>query len=130
MLKQLDVEIRVRYYETDAMGFLHHSRYLQYFELGRTELYRAQGGDYRAMEEQGFFLVIARAEVRYRLPIRYDDVVVLRTTLSRSSAAKLEHDYEIIRDNQVLATGHTVLGCVDRQGRIQRMPTHLLDVDE
>lgn len=129
MLKQIDCEIRVRYYETDAMGFLHHSRYLQYFELGRTELYRAQGGNYRQMEEDGLFLVVARAEVRFRAPVRYDDVIIVRTTLVRASAAKLEHDYEVIRDDAVLATGHTVLGCVDRQGRIQRMPPFFTDME-
>lgn len=125
--KQHEVEIRVRYSETDAMGLLHHSRYLQYFEIGRTELYRVQGGDYRAMEESGLFLVVARIEVKFRAPIRYDDVVIVRTTLSRCSPAKLEHDYEILKGENVMATGHSVLGCVDRTGQIQRMPDFLFD---
>ena len=127
LLRQIDVEIRVRYSETDAMGFLHHSRYFSYFEVGRTELFRAQGGDYRAMEESGLFLVIAKAECRFRAPARYDDVLTIRTILSRISPAKLEHDYEVIRDGVVLTTAHTVLGCVDRAGAIQRMPAFLLD---
>ena len=127
LLRQIDVEIRVRYSETDAMGFLHHSRYFSYFEVGRTELFRAQGGDYRAMEESGLFLVIAKAECRFRAPARYDDVLTIRTILSRVSPAKLEHDYEVIRDGVVLTTAHTVLGCVDRSGAIQRMPAFLLD---
>ena len=127
LLRQIDVEIRVRYSETDAMGFLHHSRYFSYFEVGRTELFRAQGGDYRAMEESGLFLVIAKAECRFRAPARYDDVLTIRTILSRVSPAKLEHDYEVIRDGVVLTTAHTVLGCVDRSGAIQRMPAFLLE---
>ncbi len=109
------------------MGFLHHSRYFALFEVGRTELYRVQGGDYRAMEESGLFLVVAKAECRFRSPARYDDELIIRTTLSRASPAKLEHDYEVIRGGVVLATGHTVLGCVDRQGQIQRMPDFLVD---
>ncbi len=109
------------------MGFLHHSRFFALFEVGRTELYRAQGGDYRAMEESGLFLVVAKAECRYRAPARYDDELTIRTKLARVSPAKLEHDYEVIRDGQVLATGHTVLGCVDRSGQIQRIPSFLLD---
>ena len=130
LLRQIDVEIRVRYSETDAMGFLHHSRYFSYFEVGRTELFRAQGGDYRAMEESGLFLVIAKAECRFRAPARYDDVLTIRTVLSRVSPAKLEHDYEVIRAGVVLTTAHTVLGCVDRAGAIQRMPEFLFDEDE
>ena len=122
MLKQHEMEIRVRYSETDAMGFLHHSNYLSYFEIGRTELFREQGGDYRAMEENGLFFVVAKVEVNYRKPARYDDVLTLRTTISRLSAAKLEHDYEVLRDGESLATGHSVLACVDREGQIQRIP--------
>lgn len=124
-MKQHEMQIRVRYCETDAMGFLHHSRYFQYFEVGRTELFRAQGGNYRAMEEQGLFLVVAKVDCRYRAPARYDDLLTLRTTLTRVSPAKLEHEYEVLRDGQLLAVGSTTLGCVDREGRIQRMPDFL-----
>jgi acyl-CoA thioester hydrolase len=119
-------EIRVRYAETDAMGFLHHSNYLTYFEIGRTELLRAQGGDYRKMEAGGLFLVVAKAECKYRRPARYDDLLVLKTTLSRVGPVKLEHDYEITRDGEVLANGHTVLGCVDAAGKICRIPDFIL----
>lgn len=126
-MNQHEMTIRVRYCETDAMGFLHHSRYFQYFEIGRTELFRAQGGNYRAMEEQGLFLVVAKVDCRYRIPARYDDLLTLRTRLTRISPAKLEHEYEIHRDGQLLAVGSTTLGCVDRAGRIQRMPEFLFD---
>lgn len=127
LIRQHEMQIRVRYSETDAMGFLHHSRYFALFEVGRTELYRAQGGDYRQMEEDGMFLVVAKAECRFRVPARYDDVLTIQTTLTRASPAKLEHEYNVIRDGVVLATGHTVLGCVDRGGKIQRMPDFLVD---
>jgi acyl-CoA thioester hydrolase len=119
-------EIRVRYAETDAMGFLHHSNYLTYFEIGRTELFRAQGGDYRKMEAGGLFLVIAKAECKYRIPAKYDDLLVLKTTLSRVGPVKLEHDYELSRDGVVLATGKTVLGCIDKTGKICRIPDFIL----
>jgi acyl-CoA thioester hydrolase len=125
-MKQHDTQIRVRYVETDAMGFLHHSRYLAYFEIGRTELFRAQGGNYREMEESGLFLVIARVECRYLNPARYDDVLTLRTTISRITPAKLEHDYELFRGDELLTTAHTLLACVDREGVIQRMPDFVI----
>jgi acyl-CoA thioester hydrolase len=117
-----DIEIRVRYSETDAMGFLHHSNYFNYFEMGRTELFRSVGGDYRAMEESGQFLVVVKLECRYLLPARYDDLLRLRTTLSRITPAKLEHEYELFRDDVQLAQAKSTLACVDRNGNVQRMP--------
>ncbi|MEW4527630.1 MAG: thioesterase family protein [Maioricimonas sp. JB045] len=114
-----EMQIRVRYSETDAMGFLHHANYAVYFEMGRTELYRASGGDYRAMEERGFFLVVVQLECRFKRPARYDDLLTLRTRLARRSPAKLEHEYELWRDNELLTTGRSVLACVDRDGNVQ-----------
>jgi acyl-CoA thioester hydrolase len=128
MLRQHEIEIRVRYSETDAMGFLHHANYFSYFEMGRTELFRAQGGNYRALEGRGYFLVVTRIECRYLAPARYDDVLTLSTTLAKISAAKLEHSYELLRDGQLLTTGNSVLACLDREGRVQRIPDVLSDV--
>ncbi len=121
-----EMELRVRYSETDAMGVLHHMNYLSYFEVARTELFRNQGGDYRALEERGFFLVIAKAECSYRKPAHYDDLLTLRVRVSKMSGAKLAHDYEIKRDQTLIATGCTVLACVDAEGTIQRMSRELL----
>ena len=61
------IQIRVRYCETDAMGFLHHSQFFNYFEQGRTELLRSQGGCYRDIEEAGLFLVVVRAQLSFTL---------------------------------------------------------------
>ncbi len=71
--REHEIPIRVRYCETDAMGFLHHANFLIYFEMGRTELFRAQGGDYRKMEEGGHFFVVVEMNVKYRSPARFDD---------------------------------------------------------
>ena len=121
MLGEHEIEIRVRYSETDAMGVLHHSRYLNYFEMGRTELLRASGGSYREMEERGRFLVVTKVAVQYRSPARYDDLLSLRTKLARISFAKLEHSYELLRGDQLLTRAETTLACVDREGKVQRM---------
>jgi acyl-CoA thioester hydrolase len=104
------------------MGFLHHSHYLSYFEMGRTEMFRAGGGNYRDMEESGLFLVVARMNVQYKAPARYDDLLTLRTTIVRPGPVKLEHEYELFRDGQLLAKAQSVLACIDRQGTIQRIP--------
>ena len=122
MSRQHETEIRVRYSETDAMGFLHHANYLSYYEIGRTEMFRAGGGDYRAMESGGLFFVVTAFDCRFHKPARYDDVLTLRTTLRKIGAAKLEHDYELFRGEELLATAHSVLACVDSQGVVQRIP--------
>jgi acyl-CoA thioester hydrolase len=120
-----EITIRVRYAETDRMGFLHHANYLVYFEQGRTELLRSCGLSYRDLEDQGYLLVLTRVQVRYRRPARYDDLLTLRTTLTRATLVKLEHRYELFRDGVLLAEGETTLGCVDRQGKIQPLPEFL-----
>ena len=114
--------VRVRYNETDAMGFLHHANYFNYFEMGRTELYRSTGGDYRAIEQSGLFLVVVEIRCKYRAPARYDDLLTLRTTLANVNSVKLEHDYELSREGQLLASARSMLACVDRNGKLQRMP--------
>jgi acyl-CoA thioester hydrolase len=122
MLKQHEIEIRVRYQETDPMGFLHHAFYFTYFELGRTELLRAAGGNYRQMEADGLLVVVVKAECRYRRPAQYDDLLRLRTTIVRVTQAKIEHRYELFRDNDCLAVGHVTLAVLDRAGKIQPVP--------
>lgn len=122
MLNQHEIEFRVRYKETDAMGVAHHANYLAWFEMGRTEQLRAAGGNYRAIEESGIYMVIVRASCRYLQPARYDDHLRLVTRTVRVTAAKIEHEYELYRGEQLLARAETTLACVDRRGRVQRVP--------
>jgi len=117
-----EIEIRVRYSETDAMGFLHHGNYFSYFEMGRTELLRAQGGNYRLMEEAGLYMVVVNVECKYRKPARYDDVLTLKTRVARVTPAKIEHEYRVFRASELLAEARSTLACIDRSGAVQRIP--------
>lgn len=126
MITKHSTEIRVRYNETDAMGFLHHSNYLCYFEVGRTELFRAQGGSYRRMEELKLYFVVARIDVRYRRPARYDDLLTLHTEIARVTPAKLEHSYRLYRGDELLAEANSVIACVNETGEVQRIPEDLV----
>jgi acyl-CoA thioester hydrolase len=117
-----EITIRVRYAETDRMGLLHHANYLVYFEQGRTELLRSQGLSYRDVEDKGYLLVLTKAEVRYRRPARYDELVTVRTTVVKTTAVRIDHRYELVRDGLLLAEGTTTLACVDREGRPQPLP--------
>jgi len=97
------VQVRVRYPEVDAMGYLHHSRYLQYFEIGRVELLRKHGFSYAELERQGVFFVVVKAEVRYKAPARYDEELTLLTRVTRQTHVRYDHAYELRRGNTLLA---------------------------
>lgn len=121
-----ETEIRVRYAETDRMGLLHHANYLVYFEQARTDLLRKIGRNYKDLEDQGFFLVLVRIEVKYKSPAYYDDVLTIRTTVTRTTPVRLEHAYTVVNAaGKLLAEGATTLACVDRDGKIQAMPDWL-----
>ena len=122
MLREHEIELRVRYQETDPMGFLHHACYFTYFEIGRTELLRASGGNYRQMEAEGMLVVVVRAECRFHRPARYDDILRLRTTIVRVTPAKIEHEYRLFRQDELLAVGNVTLAVIDREGKVQRVP--------
>ncbi len=122
-----EINIRVRYAETDRMGLLHHANYLTYFEQGRIEMLRSRGMTYKDLEDQGYLLVLTKVQVRYKNPARFDDHLTLRTAVVRTTNVKIEHSYELYRDDVLLAEGETTLACIDRNGRAQQMPDALVD---
>jgi acyl-CoA thioester hydrolase len=123
-----EIEIRVRYQETDGQGRVHHANYLTWFELARVELLRAAGHSYRELEEAGIFLVVAELSVRYFLPAQFDDVVRLCITTIAAKGARIEHRYEVRRGPELLAEGSTTVACIDNTGRVKRLPEWLLPV--
>lgn len=120
-----ELELRARYSECDPMGVVHHTVYPTWFEMGRTELLRSMGGCYRDLEEAGVFLVVVKLEVRYRQPARYDDVLMLETSLVRTTRAKIEHTYRLHRGSDLLVTGETTLACIDASGHVRELPESL-----
>jgi acyl-CoA thioester hydrolase len=120
------IEFRVRYCETDQMGVVYHPNYLTYFEMGRIEMLRRGGLAYRDVEAAGILLVVAKAEVRYKAPARYDDELLLETTLERITSARIDHGYKLWRKSPgpktLLAEGNTTLACVNRAGELQAIP--------
>jgi acyl-CoA thioester hydrolase len=114
--------IRVRYPEADPMGYLHHSVYLQYMEMGRIELLRKLGHSYADLERQGVFFVVVKAEIRYRAPARFDDELTLITRLVRQTHVRIDHAYELRKDTTLIAEASTTIACVDRKGELQPIP--------
>ncbi len=125
MLRHHEIEIRVRYYETDAQGRVHHASYLNYFEAGRVELLRAAGFSYRQLEEEGTLLVVSEISCKYFLPAFYDDLLRLRTTTVRAKGVRIAHDYQLFRAADLLAEGRSIVACVDRSGNVCRLPEWL-----
>jgi acyl-CoA thioester hydrolase len=125
-----EITIRVRYAETDRMGLLHHANYLVYFEQGRTELLRSHGLSYKDLEDRGFLLVLTKIEVKYRWPARYDDLLTLKTIVTRTTSVRIDHRYEVYCEGRLLAEGSSTLACVDREGRPQALPDFLRDTEE
>ena len=119
------ITLRVRYPEVDAMGYLHHSRFFQYFEIGRVELLRSMGHAYADLERQGIFFVVVKVECRYRAPARYDEEVQLTTRVKRQTHVRIDHTYELKRGDTLLADAATTIACVDRQGQLKEIPAFL-----
>jgi acyl-CoA thioester hydrolase len=122
MLTHHEIEIRVRYQETDAQARVHHANYLTYFEQARVEMLRAAGYSYKALEEAGVLLVVAEANVRYFLPAQYDDVLQVRVTTLEAKGARITHEYHVRRGSDLVCEGRTVVACINREGRVQRLP--------
>lgn len=118
-----ETHLRVRYGEVDRMGVAYHAHYLVWFEHGRTEFLRSLGGTYRRLEEEGTLLMVVETGVRHHRPAEYDDLLTVRTRLAALRPVRMRFEYEIRRDDEVLATGFTVLAATDAAGRPRRTPS-------
>jgi acyl-CoA thioester hydrolase len=119
-------ELRVRYGDTDQMGWVYYGNYLRWFEIGRAELMRAQGTSYRDIEADGVSLPVLEAGCRYFKPSRYDDLVAVETGVAELTRASVRFGYRVTRDGEVLAAGFTRHCFMDRAGRPVRPPAALL----
>ena len=120
---ETSVEFRVRYAECDPMRVAHHAVYPVWMEMARrTERLREHGVAYRDLEERGIFFVVARMSLRYRRPARYDDLLRILVRTLPTAGVKVEHEYEIYRGEELIATAATTLVCVDRDGKLQPIP--------
>ena len=120
---------RVIYGDTDKMGVAYHANYLRWFEIGRSEMFRSLGLPYKSIEEKGFFMPISEVYCKFQAPARYDDVIVIETTLDPRVKGSMKLDYRILRekDEKLLVHGYTRLAYMDAQGRVTRPPKFLLE---
>jgi acyl-CoA thioester hydrolase len=124
-LQQHQIEVRVRYQETDAQGRVHHATYPNYFECARVEMLRAAGISYADLEQAGVFLVVTELGCRYLGGAVFDDVLRIDVQTTRAKGTRIEHRYTIRRQGEVLVEGHTIVACINTQGRPQPLPEFL-----
>lgn len=122
-----EIKIRVRYQETDAQGRVHHTTYFNYFEIGRIELLRASGYLYRDLEAAGILLVVTEMKCKFFLPADFDDLLTLRTKTTRCKGARIGHRYTLKRGDDLIAEGDSTVACIDRNGKIRRLPEWMTD---
>lgn len=119
-----DYEYRVRYGDTDKLGVSYYANYLVWFEAARTEYFRALGFPYTECEKKGFFLPVVEAKAHYFLPSTYDDLLVVRTSVSRIGRSSIRFEYHVIgkATEKILASGYTVHVFVDKDLKPTRIP--------
>ena len=119
-----ETQLRVQYYETDQMGVVHHSNYIRYFEVGRTELIRRLGMSYKDLEDSGTVMPITNVEVRYFYPARYDELLRVKIVVKEMPKVRMVFFYEIYNEEgKLLADGSTTLAFLNKEtGRPQRCP--------
>jgi acyl-CoA thioester hydrolase len=108
-------ELRVRYGECDPQGIVFNANYLAYFDVAFTELWREAVGNWDDMVERGYDAVVAEANVRFRAPARFDDVIELRCRVARLGATSLTTEIDVVRDDELLVEGRLRHVIVDRE---------------
>jgi len=129
-MESYDFEYRVRYGDTDKMGVSYYANYLIWMEAARTEYFRALGYPYTECEKKGYFLPVSKVGISYHAPSTYDDLVIVRTSVSEIKISSIRFEYQVImkETHQILATGFTVHVFVDENMKPVRMPAEVKDV--
>lgn len=122
------IETRVRFFETDLMGIVHHASYLTYFEAARVEWLRRRGVTYAEWARRGIHLPVVEAATRYRAPAHFDDVLSIETSLTELKSHSVRFAYRTLRGALVIAEGTTRLACVGQDHKLVRIPAEVKDV--
>ncbi|MET0760040.1 MAG: thioesterase family protein [Flavobacterium sp.] len=131
-MKEHQIQVRVRYSETDQMGVVYHGNYIPYFEMGRVEWLRNKGVSYKSMEERGIALPIVSMNINYKKSARYDELLTVKTKFKSQTSVKIEFDCEIHNEeNELLTTAHFILVFIDlKTGRPIVPPAYINELLE
>ena len=126
---QFEVEIRVRYAETDQMGYVYYGNFAAYYEVARTEAFRSLGINYKQMEQEGVKMPVLEMRTKYIRPARYDDLLTIKMMLrNKPTGMRIQFEYEVFNENkELLNVGETTLVFVDmKSGRPIPLPENIL----
>jgi len=127
---QYEIQVRVRYSETDQMGFVYYGNYAAYFEVARVEAFRAIGWSYKKMEDEGIGMPVLSMNINYQGPAKYDDLLTIKVSIPEEPRARIKFVYEIINPlGKVINSAETELAFMHMQtGRPARIPKELSDL--
>ena len=115
-------DIEVRYAETDMMGIAHHASYLPWLEIARGNLLKERGISYAKLEESGIMLPVVEIKMNYRRPATYDDIVTINSVIKERPFAKIQIDYELQKEDQIIADGYSVHAFINQSGQPIKAP--------
>ena len=129
-MQSFTTTVRVIYGDTDNMGIAYHANYFRWFEIGRSEMFRSLGLAYRDIEKRGIFLPVAEVGCKFLAPIRYDDLLVIETTLDTNVRGGMKFDYRIFKENDdtVLARGFSKHACMNPERKVVRPPAFIMEL--
>jgi acyl-CoA thioester hydrolase len=121
---------RVIYGDTDNMGQAYYGNFFRWFEIGRSEMFRSLGLSYKSVEDNGIFLPVSETHCRYANPAKYDDVIIIETSVDTSVKGGIKFDYNIYKEDgkTPVAKGYTKHACVNQEGKVVRPPAFIRDV--
>ena len=124
-----EIKLRVRYSDTDQMGYVYYGRYASFYEVARVELFRNLGFSYKKLEETGVIMPVVDAKIKYRKPSFFEDELKIQTTLISKPNKFIEFEYVVYKDSEVINEGYTKLVFLDRNSKKPiRCPKNLLNV--
>ena len=128
-MRSHNIQLRVRYGETDQMGYVYYGNYAQYYEMGRVEWLRNLGTSYKRMEESGIMLPVINLNINYIKPAKYDDLLTLKTTLIKKPSVRIEFDFELSNEKgELLNKAYTSLVFIDmKKNKPTRAPDYILE---
>ena len=129
MSREYEFDLPVRYYETDGQGVVHHANYFKYLELARCEQLKASGYDYADLEKDGYLLVVSKISAKFHRSSTFGDTLRIWLRTERARGARVDHTYRITRDGELIAEAESTIACIDRSGRVQRLP-EFLEIDD
>ncbi len=125
----LSCEIKIYYSDTDCGGVVYYANYLVYFEKARTQWMEERGAGVKELAEKGVLFIVSKAEVQYKSPARYGDVLTVETQVDKIGAARIIFTYRVLRkaDGKLIASGNTDLACISKDLKPCRIPPEVLE---